>query len=160
MANINKKENSVNGNIKRRDFIRKSAMFCCMANIPFAINEIPKSRGQNTNTKELDRKATELASYCGLYCGACDIYQKRIGQSGKELKKVLDAYRFNEIATQVPGLDGYETFYKVLNTIITFFGQCPGCQKGGADPQCKSVFVARKKGIRPAPSVPQFPVKN
>jgi len=148
MANINKKENSADGNIRRRDFIRKSAIFCCMANIPFAVSGIPKSRGQNTNTKELDRKPTELASYCGLYCGACDIYQKRIGKSGKELKKVLDVYKFNEIANQVPELKGYETFYKVLNTIITFFGQCPGCQKGGADPQCKIRSCCKEKGYQ------------
>lgn len=146
MANNNKKENLTAVNIGRRDFIRKSAMVCCMANFPFAINGIPKGKGPNT--RALDVKPVELAAYCGLYCGACDIYQKRIGQSGKELKKVLDAYRFNEIATQVPGLEDYETFYKVLNTIVTFFGQCPGCLKGGGPPQCNIRNCCKEKGYK------------
>jgi hypothetical protein len=68
--------------------------------------------GKSPNTLALEVQPFELAAYCGLYCGAWDIYQKRIGQSGKELEKVLDAYRFNEIATQVAGLEDYETFYK------------------------------------------------
>lgn len=158
MANHSKKENLAAENIGRRDFIRKSAMVCCMANFPFAINGIPKSKGPNTGMSDV--KPTDLATYCGLYCGACDIYQKRIGESGKELKKVLDAMKFNEIASQVPGLEDYETFYKILNTIITFFGQCAGCLKGGGDPQCKIRNCCNEKGYQTCAECPSVPCEK
>jgi hypothetical protein len=146
MANSSYKESLTAANIGRRDFIRKSAAFCCMAKFPFAVSGIPE--GKSPNTQALDVKPVELAAYCGLYCGACDIYQKRIGQSGNELKKVLDAYRFNEIATQVPGLENYEAFHNVLNTLVTIFGQCAGCQKDGGPPQCDIRNCCREKGYK------------
>lgn len=133
-------------NIGRRDFIRKSATVCCMTSFPFSFSGIPKKQGPHS--RALDEKPVELAAYCGLYCGACDIYQKRIGQSGKELKKVLDAYEFNEIAAQVPGLDNYEVFTEVLNTIIAIFGQCSGCPKGGGPPLCDIRNCCREKGYK------------
>ena len=146
MAKRSDKESLTARNIGRRDFIRKSAAVCCMANFPLVISGIPKGKG--SNTRGIDITPVELAAYCGLYCGACDIYQKRIGQSGKELRKVLDAYQFNEIATQVPGLEDYETFYKVLNTIVTIFGQCPGCPKGGGPPQCDIRNCCKENGYK------------
>jgi hypothetical protein len=152
MLNSSNKESLTTVNIGRRDFIRKSATVCCLAKFPFAISGIPKDKGPNI--RALDVKPVELAAYCGLYCGACDIYQKRIGQSGNELKKVLDAYKFNEIATQVPGLEDYETFAKVLNTIVTFFGQCPGCLKGGGPPQCDIRNCCRGKGYKTCAECP------
>ncbi len=146
MAKSSIKKNRMAANIGRRDFIRKSATFCCLATTPFAGKGILK--GKSPKTRALEVNPVELAAYCGLYCGACDIYQQRIGQSGKELKKVLDAYRFNEIATQVPGLENYETFTNVLNTIVTIFGQCSGCPKDGGPPQCEIRTCCREKGFR------------
>lgn len=139
----------------RRDFICKSAMVCCMMNIPFASKGFPKS--ETPRMTGPDANPVDLAAYCGLYCGACDIYQKRISQAGNDLKKVLDAYDFNEIANQVPGFEDYEAFYKVLNTIITFFGQCQGCQKGGGPPQCEIRNCCREKGYQTCAECSSFP---
>ena len=141
-----KKESPAAASIGRRDFIRKSAAVCCLAGFPLADPGIPK--GKTPNPRSLNAKPVELTAYCGLYCGACDIYQKRIGQSGEELKKVLDAYRFDEIATQVPGLENYEAFHKILDTLVAIFGQCAGCQKDGGPPQCDIRDCCRKKGYR------------
>lgn len=146
MANSGNKKSLGAANIGRREFIRKSAVVCCMANFPFAISGIPKSKG--INIRASDVKPVDLAAYCGLYCGACDIYQKRIGQSGEELRKVLNAYSFHEIAIQVPGLEKYEAFHEVLNTLITIFGQCAGCPKDGGPPQCDIRNCCREKGHR------------
>ena len=117
---MDKKINS--GKIDRRCFIRTSAIACCLANVPFATDTLISDK--KAKVKGPGINPSELVSFCGLYCGACDIYQKRILKSGKELKKILDAYNFKEIAKQVPGLENYEAFDKVLNIMITFFGQC------------------------------------
>lgn len=158
MVDNNKKESLDIENIGRRDFLCKSAMVCCMAGLPFPVERI--SRGKGQKPEGLDLNPAELGAYCGLYCGACDIYQKRIGQSGKELKKVLDAYEFSEIAEQIPGFEDYDTFYKVLNKIIFFFGQCPACRKGGGDPECKIRSCCQEKGYQTCAECPSAPCEK
>jgi hypothetical protein len=140
------KKSSTAARIGRRNFICQSAALCCMAKFPYAVSRVPK--GNSLKIRALDAKPVELAAYCGLYCGACDIYQQRIGQSGQELKRVLDAYSFEEIATQVPGLEDYKTFNGVLTTLITVFGQCLGCPKDGGPPQCEIRNCCREKGYK------------
>lgn len=158
MVNNSKKESLDAGSIGRRDFICKSAMFCCVVGFPFNFEGI--SKGNSSNSRGFDVKPTELATYCGLYCGLCDIYQKRIGQSGKELKKLLDAYKFSEFASQLPGFEDFGIFYKVLNNIITFFGQCEGCQKGGGDPQCQVRLCCRERGYQTCAECPSVPCEK
>jgi hypothetical protein len=153
-----KNEKRISEGIGRRDFICKSALFCCAANIPFAASGISKNTKQEE--KKSDVNPLELAAYCGLYCGACDIYQQRIGKSGNELKRVIDAYNFGDIANQVPGLEEYDSFYKTLNTLITFFGQCPACQKGGGPPQCPIRQCCKEKGYQTCAECSSFPCEK
>lgn len=155
MTHKSKKEKITSQGIGRRDFIRKSALVCCMMKIPFVGNSFSKDDGPELAGEEVN--PVELAAYCGLYCGACDIYQKRISQAGSELKKVLDAMDFSEISPQVPGLEDYETFYKVLNTLIAFFGQCVNCQKGGGNPYCEIRTCCREKGFKTCAECPSLP---
>jgi len=158
MVNKCKIKNQDSKRIGRRDFIRKSALMCCMAHIPFAASGLPQEEGEKPKTTDV--KPAELAGYCGLYCGACDIYQQRISKSGNELKKVLDAFKFGDFSNQVPGLEDYATFEKVLNNIITIFGQCAACQKGGGDPQCKIRLCCREKGYQTCAECSSFPCER
>jgi len=155
MGNNKKNVTSHPGNIGRRDFIRQSAVVCCMANLPLAA--LASSEESQSKMAAKGVSPAELATYCGLYCGACDIYQKRISQSGNELKYVLDVYDFGSFAGQIPGLEEYEKFYKVLNTLIAFFGQCPACLKGGGNPQCAIRICAREKGYQTCAECASFP---
>lgn len=159
MAKNTKKVKMDLGRIDRRDFILKSAMVCCMTNIPLKASGFSLSKNDNQTTGP-KVNPIELATYCGLYCGACDIYQKRISKSGNELKKILDAMDFNEWAPQVPGLEDYETFYKVLNNIIMYFGQCVTCLKGGGDPQCKVRLCCKEKGYQTCAECPEVPCEK
>lgn len=145
MGNKNKIKNG-SGNIGRRDFICKSALVCCLANFPFAISSLSKFEGGNT--MGINAKPTELASYCCLYCGACDIYQQNIGRSGKELKRLLDAFGFNRWVTKEPGFENYESFYEILNNIIATYGKCSGCKKGGGDTECQMRSCCLEKGYQ------------
>jgi hypothetical protein len=144
--------------IDRRDFICKSALICGLMNIPLVSNSF--ANDDNQEKVKSDVKPIELTTYCGLYCGACDIYQKRISISGNELKRVLEAYDFASWASQMPGLEGYETFDKVLTNIITFFGQCPGCQKGGGNPECQIRICSKEKGYQTCAECDSFPCEK
>ena len=150
---ISKNEKNTAG-ICRREFICKSALICSLAGLPLGTGEAAKEVKSKSNVAE--GKLTELATYCGLYCGACDIYQKRFSIAGNELKKLLDAYDFKSISKQIPGMEGYDTFYKVLNTIIFFFGQCFTCKKNGGNPQCQIRICARKKGYTNCAECPEL----
>ncbi len=59
-----------------------------------------------------------LVGYCGLYCGACAIYQQMIKKRGMQLLEVLNAYQFPEIAEEAkewdPKLAHYPEFEDVL----------------------------------------------
>jgi len=59
------------GNIDRRDFIRKSFIACCMTNMPVAGYGLAKKSKQEKAGPEVN--PVELAASCGIYCGACDI---------------------------------------------------------------------------------------
>ena len=146
------------GVICRRDFMCKSVLLCSAMGAPTLVNSEVKKTG-NKDEKS-DVKPVDLASYCGLYCGACDIYQKRIGNSGKELKEVLDAFGFANWANQVPGLEDYETFEKVLTNIMAMFGACPTCYKGGGDPACKIRICAKEKGYKTCAECDSFPCEK
>jgi hypothetical protein len=158
MANKNKIEKRKPEGIGRRDFICKSAMACCLANIPFAARSLSKEekeklKGSNVNP-------TELVAYCLLYCGACDYYQNRIGRSAKELKEVLDARKINTWLPKKPGFEDYESFYKVLNNLITDkIGQCPGCRDEGG-PNSKIKKCAQEKGYQTCLECPSLPCEK
>jgi hypothetical protein len=142
----------------RRDFIRKSFVACCLANIPVAGYGLAKKGKQEKAEPKVN--PVELAAYCGIYCGACDIRQERISKSGNELKKVLDALEFESIGNQVPGLENYDAFYKTLNTLITFFGQCAGCQKGGGPPQCQIRTCCQEKNYHTCAECDSYPCEK
>lgn len=155
MLKPSKSNNLGTNNVGRREFIRDSAVVCCMASLPFSLEGSSTAIAQDQEGTAM--KPTELGTYCGLYCGACDIYQKRIGKSGNELKKVLDSYNFGEMTAQIPGFEDYETFYKILNNLISFFGDCPSCRKGGGDPACKVRICAKEKGYQTCAECPSMP---
>jgi hypothetical protein len=61
----------------------------------------------------------DLVSYCGLYCGACGIYQRRIKQAVENLRNVIEAYGFDKIYSELvnyePAFQHYAEFEKVLD---------------------------------------------
>jgi hypothetical protein len=88
----------------------------------------------------LKESPKNLVGYCGLYCGACGIYQGRIRQAVENLRSVIDAYGFDKIAPELakwePALQHYAEFEKVMDGFVKLFGECPGCIGGGGNPSC------------------------
>jgi len=92
-----------------------------------------------------------LVGYCGLYCGACAIYQQTIKKRGKQLLEVLSAYQFREIAKEAkewdPKLGHYPQFEEVLQSLMKMFGECPGCLAGGGPPVCAIRDCCKESGF-------------
>ncbi|MCK4477724.1 DUF3795 domain-containing protein [Candidatus Bathyarchaeota archaeon] len=92
-----------------------------------------------------------LVGYCGLYCGACAIYQQMIRKRALQLLEVLNAYQFREIAKEAkewdPKLAFYSQFEEVLQSLMKMFGECPSCLAGGGPPVCVIRDCCREKGF-------------
>jgi len=95
------------------------------------------------------RSPKELVGYCGLYCGACGIYQGRIKLAVENLRKVIGAYELDKIASELanwdPAFKNYAEFEKVLDGFVRFFGECSGCAADGGDPNCVIRKCCRQK---------------
>lgn len=97
----------------------------------------------------MTRNPKDLVAYCGLYCGACGIYQGRIRQAVENLRKVIGAYGFDKIAPELtkwePSLQHYAEFEKVMDGLVKLFGECPACIGDGGDPNCAIRQCCRQK---------------
>lgn len=90
-----------------------------------------------------------LVGYCGLYCGACGIYQGRIRQAVENLHKIISTYGFDKFASELakwePAFQHYAEFENVMDGFVKLFGECPGCVKGGGPPDCAIRECSRQK---------------
>jgi hypothetical protein len=88
----------------------------------------------------LKKSPKELVGYCGIYCGACGIYQGRIKQMVENLQKVIRAWGFDKAAPELakydPAFKNYAEFEGVLDGFAKLLGDCPGCIAGGGSPSC------------------------
>ncbi len=82
-----------------------------------------------------------LAGYCGLYCGACAIYQGKIKQAVENLRSLIKAYGFDKFVSELarwnPAFKHYREFEEVMKAFEETFGECPACMQGGGAPQCQ-----------------------
>jgi len=107
---------------------------------------------------------SSLVGYCGLYCGACAIYQQIIKKRAMQLLEVLNAYQFQGIAEEAkkwsPKLAYYQEFEDVLTSLMEMFGECPGCLKGGGPPVCEIRNCCKQKGFSTCAECDLMPCKK
>lgn len=93
-----------------------------------------------------------LVGYCGLYCNACGIRQRKIKNAVDNLRGIIAVYGFDKIMPELakwePSFKYYSEFDQVMNGLVTMFGDCPGCLQGGGDPNCKVRNCAKQKSYR------------
>ena len=91
-----------------------------------------------------------LIGYCGLYCGACGIYQGKIKQAVENLRKIINFYGFDKISADLaawePAFQHYKEFENVMDGLVKIFGECPACNAGGGDPACVIRMCIKQKG--------------
>ena len=99
---------------------------------------------------KLKENPEKLVGYCGLFCGACGIYQGRIRQAIENLRNVIKAYGLDKIASELaewdPAFHHYTEFENVMDSFAKMFGECPACINGGGDPTCAVRICAKQKG--------------
>jgi hypothetical protein len=99
----------------------------------------------------LSENPRDLVGRCGLYCAACGIRQGKIKQAVENLQKVTSIYGFDKIAAELakwePAFQHYKEYEDVLNGWVKMFGDCPGCMKGGGDPNCAVRTCSTQKGF-------------
>ncbi len=91
----------------------------------------------------------DLVTYCGLYCGACDVYKGSFKEAAGSLQGLLEAYGVAqwapEVAQFVPALKSYSEFEGVLGWLANF--DCQGCLAGGGPPQCNIRICAKERNL-------------
>ena len=91
-----------------------------------------------------------LIAYCGLYCGDCFIYQGKIADLARDLRKELRKSKFSRFAKMISRYfkpyKNYDTTYEVLGMMVRL--RCKRtCHNGGGPPSCKVRTCCLKKGI-------------
>jgi hypothetical protein len=91
-----------------------------------------------------------LIAYCGLYCGDCFIYQGKIADLARDLRKELRRSKFSRFAGMISKYfkpyKNYDTTYEVLGMMVRL--RCKRtCHSGGGPPSCKIRSCCVKKGI-------------
>jgi len=98
----------------------------------------------------LKENSKSLVGYCGLYCGACAIYQGKIKHAVENLRKLIKAFGFDKFISELsqwnPAFQHYPKFEKVMNALEEMFGECPACLQNGGDPKCQIRLCCRQKG--------------
>jgi hypothetical protein len=91
-----------------------------------------------------------LIAYCGLYCGDCFIYQGKIADLARDLRKELRKSKFSRFANMISKYfkpyKNYDATYEVLGLMVRL--RCKRtCHNGGGPPSCKVRTCCLKKGI-------------
>ncbi|UCD05531.1 MAG: DUF3795 domain-containing protein [candidate division WOR-3 bacterium] len=96
------------------------------------------------------KEKKDLIAYCGLYCSDCFIYQGKIADLARDLRKELRKSKFSRFAKMISGYfkpyKNYDTTYEVLGMMVRL--RCKRtCHNGGGPPSCKVRTCCLKKGI-------------
>jgi hypothetical protein len=81
-----------------------------------------------------------LIAYCGLYCGDCFIYQGKIADLARDLRKELRTTKFHRFANMISKYfkpyANYDQTYELLGMMVKL--RCKRtCRNGGGPPSCK-----------------------
>jgi len=97
---------------------------------------------------KLSAEEERLLAPCGIYCGACDIFLGKSMRLAKELHRIMDGFNIRDIAPFV-----METEQEQISDFLAILEQwgngkqCPGCIKGGGNPNCPIETCAQEKGL-------------
>jgi len=88
---------------------------------------------------------TKLASYCGIYCGACAWYSGKWRKLAQQLLGLMNAYPPMPWEGKLPFK--YKEFKRGLIWLCKERWICPGCRANGGRPYCKIRKCVRDKQI-------------
>ena len=83
---------------------------------------------------------------CGIYCGACPLFQGRVRESATSLLDWLDGLNFGDVASFIlPPEMNYPAFREILSAIASR-QQCEGCI-AQASSSCPINLCARSRNV-------------
>ena len=82
-------------------------------------------------------------AYCGLWCGSCSVGNGTANVQAGKCRKTLTDYGVKEWGPK--GID-YDSLLSGL-AILSAVTPCPGCLKGGGNPECSARACATRKGV-------------
>jgi len=97
------------------------------------------------------KKDREYTAYCGLYCGDCIPFNRKLFDAAERLRKELEQRKFDEYARLKSKknklFNDYDIFMKVLSELVKL--RCmKTCVNGGGNPDCRIRNCVRTKGIQ------------
>jgi hypothetical protein len=98
----------------------------------------------------------DLVAYCGFYCGDCFIYQGKIADLARDLRKELRTTKFHRFANLISKYfkpyKNYDQAYELLGMMVKL--RCNRtCHKGGGPPACKIRNCCSKMDLEDAGNV-------
>lgn len=140
----------------RRELFRAVAP-CC------ALLAAGGNRAATSDAGESKREGgdVKLCTPCGIYCGACDIYNNNVAGSAGKLKRILDSYGYT--FKGVEGIEeSYPEFKKVLAYIVNRFKPGVSCRCGCENgiPDCPIRKCASEKGVETCARCSDFPCEK
>ncbi|OPY34584.1 MAG: hypothetical protein A4E32_00314 [Methanomassiliicoccales archaeon PtaU1.Bin124] len=85
-------------------------------------------------------------SYCGLKCEECKMGNGTVAEAAIDLSNYLKMYEVASWASAMPG--GKDVDFKQLDENLAWVSKwirCPGCLKGGGNPECPIRLCAKEK---------------
>jgi len=96
------------------------------------------------------KDSKNLTAYCGLYCGSCFIYQGKIADLARDLRKELRITKLRRFAGMISKYfkpyANYDQTYELLGMMVKLRCQRT-CHNGGGPPSCKIRNCCMKKDI-------------
>ncbi len=94
------------------------------------------------------KQLKSLTTFCGLYCGDCYAYTKRLARLAGALRKLLREYNIAAVSKVVPfdGLQHYRECDAFLEA-LTFLRCEKTCRGGGGNPFCPIRACCQQKGF-------------
>lgn len=83
--------------------------------------------------------------FCGIWCGSCTSGNGATQKLAEKFEALAKKSQ-NQLETWAPKSFNFNEFMKGL-TAIHSMPLCPGCRKGGGDPNCKIRICALNKGL-------------
>jgi hypothetical protein len=85
---------------------------------------------------------------CGLRCEECDLGNGDVAEAAMKLVTYIRSYDVAKWADQIPGGDDID-FHRLDQNLIWIGGavRCPGCLKGGGNPECPIRACAKERRL-------------
>jgi len=102
---------------------------------------------EKLDRNKLKEEETCLIAPCGIYCGACDSFLEKSKYHAKELHRIIKGFNIADVSTFSMGIEQerMEDFLNILEQ-MSQADKCPGCLKGGGNPECPIKVCAKNTG--------------